>query len=92
MDEAVTGRRAVEQALIRRSLEDESFRDKLLANPKATVEQELGRKLPAGLKVQVLEETEDTIYLVLPPRRMTGELSDKELDAVAGGKKDWLIP
>jgi hypothetical protein len=84
MGEAATDRKAVEQALIRRSLQDESFRQRLLADPKATIEQELGKQLPADLKVQVLEETQDTVYLVLPPSRAPGELSDLELDAVAG--------
>lgn len=88
MEEAAKDRGTVEQALIRKSLQDESFRGRLLADPKGTIEQELGRKLPADLEVQVLEETEDSIYLVLPPARAIGELSDAELDAVAGGKTD----
>ena len=87
MEEAVTGLEAVKQALIQRSLQDESFRQGLLAAPKATIEQELGEQLPADLKVQVLEETQETVYLVLPPTRVSGELSDKELDSVAGGVK-----
>jgi hypothetical protein len=91
MDEAAKGRGAVEEALIRRSLKDETFRQRLLANPKATIEQELGERLPADLKVQVLEETQDTVYLVLPPSRAAGELSDKDLDSVAGGKKDMVL-
>lgn len=99
VDEAATGRRAIEQALIRRSLQDGSFRERLLTDPKGTIEQELGRKLPKDLKVKVLEETQDTIYLVLPPggtpRRSSDELSDVELDSVAGGVKgfkDGMIP
>ena len=88
MDEATTGRGAIEKTLIEKSLQDESFRERLLAHPKATIEQELGRKLPAKLEVRVLEETEDTTYLVLPPMGSPGELSDKELDAVAGGLVD----
>ena len=79
----------VEQALIRKSREDESFRGRLLAEPKATIEQELGEKLPAELEVRMLEETPNTLYLVLPTggttRRSSDELSDVELDTVAGG-------
>ena len=90
MDEAVAGRVTVEQALVRKSLEDESFRQGLLADPKSVMERELGRKLPAGVEVRVLEEASDTLYLVLPPGGTTGrssdELSEAELDAVAGGQ------
>lgn len=89
MNEVVTGHRVVEQALIRKSLQDESFRGRLLADPKGTIEQELGKQLPANLEVRVLEETPDTLYLVLPPAGTTGrssdELSEVELEAVAGG-------
>lgn len=89
MGEAATGLKAVEQALIQRSLADESFRERLLTEPRVTIEQELGRKLPADLEIRVLEETPDTLYLVMPSAVTAGqgsdELSDLELDAVAGG-------
>jgi len=90
MDEAATGRGStVEEALVRKSLQDGSFRERLIANPKGAIEQELGRKLPEDLEVRVLEETPNTLYLVLPTggttRRSSDELSDVELDTVAGG-------
>jgi hypothetical protein len=69
-------------------MEDESFRQKLLDDPRGTVEQELGTQLPEGVKVRVEEETAETIYLVLPssePIGEGGELSDQDLEAVAGG-------
>jgi hypothetical protein len=52
-----------------------------------TLEQELGRGLPEGVKVRVVEESADTIYLVLPSGSPVGqgeELSDQQLEAVAG--------
>jgi hypothetical protein len=52
------------------------------------VERELGGKLPAGIQVKVLAETADTFYLVLPAnpdRAPAGQLTDQQLDAVAGG-------
>jgi hypothetical protein len=79
----------MERRLVARSLRDEAFRRGLLANPKATVERELGTPLPGGVEVRVMEETADTIYLVLPstlsPGDESGELSDLDLEAVAGG-------
>ena len=88
MNEAAFGNRKVDakQALIQKSLEDESFRGRLLADPKVTIEREFGSKLPEDLEVRVVEETRDTVYLVLPPSKAPGELSEVDLDAVAGGR------
>jgi hypothetical protein len=83
-----SSRAEVERMLIQRSLQDESFRQRLLADPRAVIEQELGSRLPESIEVRVVEETADTIYLVLPsasPLGQGGELSDQELEAVAGG-------
>ena len=82
------GRAEVERRLVERSLQDEEFRQRLLADPKGTLEQELGRRLPEGVQVRAVEESADTIYLVLPSTSAVGEggeISDEALDAVAGG-------
>jgi hypothetical protein len=89
MTEASGGSRAeFERRLIQRSMEDDSFRQKLLDDPKGTLEQELGTRLPEGVVVRVVEESAQSIYLVLPFASAVGEgeeLSDRELEAVAGG-------
>ena len=82
------GRAEMERRLVQRSLEDEDFRQRLLDAPKGTLEQELGRRLPEGVEVRAVEETTDTIYLVLPFASAVGEggeLSDLDLEAVAAG-------
>jgi hypothetical protein len=79
----------MERTLVQRSLQDDSFRQRLLDDPKGTVEQELGTQLPEDVEVRVVEESQQSIYLVLPFRSADlppGELSDQELEAVAGGK------
>jgi hypothetical protein len=81
------GRVEMERRLIEKSLQDDAFRQRLLEDPKAAVEEELGTQLPEDVRVQAVEETADTIYLVLPSASATGEggeLSDRELEAVAG--------
>ena len=86
MSEAA-GRAEMERRLIERSLQDDAFRQQLLDDPKAAVEQELGTRLPNEVSVEAVEETADTFYLVLPSASQAGggELSDRELEAVAGG-------
>jgi hypothetical protein len=88
MSEA-TGRAEMERRLIEKSLEDEAFRQRLIEDPKGAVEQELGRQLPEEVRVVAVEESADTIYLVLPSTPMASgesvELSDPDLESVAGG-------
>jgi len=83
------GRAEMERRLVQRSLEDEDFRQRLLDDPKGTVEEELGTRLPEEVQVMAVEESADTIYLVLPSASPVagegGELSDLELEVVAGG-------
>ncbi|MBO1052034.1 MAG: NHLP leader peptide family natural product precursor [Dolichospermum sp. DET73] len=80
---ALKTRKDLEIHLITRALKDESFRAELIANPKAVIEQEIGSKLPDKLEITVLEETEDTIYMVLPCNPYEG-LSEDELQANLG--------
>jgi hypothetical protein len=81
-------RRDVELQLIEKAWKEDAFRQALRADPRGAVEKALGGKLPAGLQVKLVEESADTFYLVLPAnpdRALSGQLSDKELEAVAGG-------
>jgi hypothetical protein len=76
----VRTRKDLEIYLITRALKDEAFKQELLANPKAVVEKELGTKLPEELGINILEETEDTLYMVLPYNPYEG-ISEEELKA-----------
>jgi hypothetical protein len=82
-------RTEMERRLIQRSIEDDAFRRRLIEDPKGAVEQELGARLPEEVRVVTVEETADTIYLVLPSASPLGdegaELSERDLEAVAGG-------
>jgi hypothetical protein len=77
----------MELRLNQRSLQDDAFRQQLLEDPRAAVEEELGTRLPAEVRVVAVEETAETIFLVLPsasPLSEGEELSDRELESVAG--------
>ena len=92
MSEASAGgisRAEMERRLIERSLQEESFRQRLLDDPKGAIEQEMGTRVPEGFEVRVVQENADTIYLMLPSASTVegegGELSDEALESVAGG-------
>lgn len=87
MSEAAGGREEMERRIVQRSLEDDAFRQKLLNDPKTAIEEELGGPLPEEVRVVAVEETADTVYLVLPSAAEVerGGISDEDLEAVAGG-------
>ena len=70
-----------------RAAKDPAFRRDLLADPKGVLARELAVTLPDFLEVQVVEETPTKVFLVLPatPVAAGAELSDAQLEAVAGG-------
>ncbi len=63
---------------------DASFKQKLLADPTAVLKAQ-GIDIPAGYTVRLLENTDKIVNYELPPNS-NAELSDLELEAVAGGK------
>ena len=72
----------VRQFIAGKAGQDETFRKALLADPLATVEAEVGIKMPGGLKMKVHEESADELHLVLPA---PVELTPKQMEAVSGG-------
>ncbi|MCK6625836.1 MAG: NHLP leader peptide family RiPP precursor [Anaerolineae bacterium] len=83
MSQEMQSRRDAEAKLIAKAQADQAFRQALLNNPKATIETELGAIMPEGLQVKVVEETSNTLYLVLPA--VEDQLSETDLDGIAGG-------
>ena len=81
----VQNRGELQDVITRNAAGDAEYRDALIKNPKGLLERHLQRELPDWLKVQVVEETANTVYLIAPHVAGT-ELSDDDLEAVAGGK------
>ena len=69
--------------IIARAWRDPAFKAKLMADPHGVLE-EAGLQVRDGVTVKVVENTDTHHHLVLPPKP-SGELSDAELDKVAGG-------
>ena len=86
-DAGVSSRRDLEDRLVARAWADEEFRSRLKADPRAAVAEETGITLPESIKVEVLEETAEQAYLVIPVDRVA--ISEEELDAVSGGNSPW---
>ena len=77
----------IQDLLFKFSRNTPSYRAALLKNPKAVLEGQLGTSIPASITVKAVEETADTMYVVVPYVPQAGaELSDSALEMVAGGK------
>ena len=84
---APMSRRELEEKIVARAWSDDEFRRKFVADPKGQFEEHLGAKLPAALTMTVHEETADSLHFVIPakPSQALDELSDEDLEKVAGG-------
>lgn len=65
-----------------KAAEDDDFRARLVADPRAAVEQETGLRFPEGYRIHVHEESATDGHMVLPPQP---ELSVEQLDRITGG-------
>ena len=70
------------EEIIKKAQSDKDFKKALLDNPKETLGQ-LGVQVPEEVEVKVVEESAKVVYLVLPVN--LDELTDEQLDGVAGG-------
>jgi hypothetical protein len=80
-----------EQQVLTKVLNDPDARAALRERPKATLESIYGVQFPDGTDIRVVEEQIGSHYVVLPPEGLGvggGELSDAQLETVAGG---WFI-
>ena len=74
------------QRIITKCWEDEAFKERLLADPVATLAAE-GVQVPAGVTVNVAVDTEDVRTLVIPWQQRSA-LGDDALGDVYAGKPD----
>jgi hypothetical protein len=73
------------QQVLQQALADESFKAQLLENPKEAIKEATGQDLPESLTVRIYENTPTLKHMVIPLNPANEELSDLELEMVAGG-------
>jgi hypothetical protein len=76
-----------EVRLAERAWSDEGFKRELIDSPRDVVARELDIRIPDDIEIQVLEETPQKLYIVLPPRPTWG---DERYDVVAANTK-WIF-
>jgi len=74
------------QNLLQRSMIDPAFRQLCLQSPDEAVREIAGRDLPAGYRLRLVDNAGADLTIVLPDPVASVELSDADLENVAGGK------
>ncbi len=72
------------QALLMKSATDMEFRGQLLENPREAIYGYTGNQLPETIEIKFVENQADAT-IVVPPFQDAAELTEEELEAVAGG-------
>ncbi len=80
------------EIVLNEAMTDEDFRAELLADPKTAIAKCTGIELPEDFNVKVVEEDEDADMTILLPKMPGEELSDEDMDNVAGGGVFILLP
>lgn len=79
-------REQISARIAEKAWHDPAFHQRVLADANGAYEEATGLKLPPGVTLKVIEDDAHTINFVIPPRpAAASELSDADLEAVAGG-------
>jgi len=85
-------KRDLEVALVEKCWKDPEFKKQILADPKGMLERHIGKQLPGDLKIFIHEENAETLHFSLPPAPTNAtELSDEDLEKVAGGTEVLVV-
>lgn len=85
MDMMLDARQTLEAALRTRADQDPAFRNMLLTDTKPLLEEIFGAQDVPAFQLRVIEEKPGEVVLVLPAITNADELSERDLDQVAGG-------
>ncbi len=88
-DPGIRTRSDLEAKVVARAQADDGFRERLKADPRSAIAEETGVSMPESMQIEVLEETPEKAYLVIPATR--ARVRDEELDFAAGAGGDRII-
>ncbi len=91
-----TKRQKVFQTAVEKAWEDDAFKKKLITSPLSVIEGLIGERLELSKDKTIVvndQTDESVIYINIPPQLKVEdmELSDEQLDIVAGGGDPLLI-
>jgi hypothetical protein len=75
----------VQDLLIKFAAQNPQYRQELLRNPKGLIERQFNTSL-GSINIKAVADTADTVHVAVPYIASAGELSDADLEKVAGGK------
>lgn len=75
----------VMQKINKKAQVDKDFRELVLNDPNAAVKKLAGKEIPDNFKVKVVESDPDYDATVVLPKFRSEELSEEELEQIAGG-------
>jgi hypothetical protein len=84
-NEVLTQRKLTEARIAALAWEDETFRKELFADPKAALAKAFGWQIDPAFTISVIEEEANHIHISIPAKPAAGELSEEQLQNVAGG-------
>jgi hypothetical protein len=85
---AVWTEEEVEKAFVdvkKKALIDKTFRQTLLADPRKAIQQVTKKEVPAAYKIKIIESDPAYHMTFVLPQMASADLSDVELEKVAGG-------
>ena len=84
-------KKEIKDQVVEKALKDETFRNKLKDDPKGTMEEMLGVKMPEKINLSLHQEDPENVHIVIPHSPKQDELSEEELSGVAGGTDTWSV-
>jgi len=71
---SLSSAQVLQAQIIEKAWSDPAFKQQLLADPQAAIKAAFGFEVPADIKLTVVEETDNSYYLVLPsaPKSVNG--------------------